>query len=41
MLISVINKYNNAGTFLYLDPPYENSKDLYKKGGMDFEALSF
>ena len=38
--ISVINKYNNAGTFLYLDPPYENSKDLYKKGGMDFEQLA-
>ena len=38
--IGVINKYNNAGTFLFLDPPYENSKDLYDKGGMNFEQLA-
>lgn len=38
--IGVINKYNAAGTFLFLDPPYENSTDKYDKGSMNFEQLA-
>tara|TARA_R110000823_G_scaffold23781_1_gene70705 strand:- start:86 stop:895 length:810 start_codon:yes stop_codon:yes gene_type:complete len=38
--IGVINKYNNADTFLFLDPPYENSNDLYDKGEINFEQLA-
>lgn len=39
-VFSVISKYNRAGVFMYLDPPYENSKDLYEKGSFDFEKLA-
>lgn len=38
--IGVINKYNNKSTFLYLDPPYENSAGLYDNSSMNFEALA-
>ena len=38
--ISVIKKYDRPGTFLYLDPPYEDSKGLYEKGTMNFEELA-
>lgn len=37
---SVISRYNNPGSFFYLDPPYEKSGDLYKHGG-DFDFVKF
>ena len=35
----ILQKYDSPDTFFYLDPPYENSKGLYKEFSMDFEEL--
>ena len=39
-VFSVIDKYDRADTFLYLDPPYENSERLYKKGDDILDVLA-
>ena len=36
----LIKKFDNNKTFFYLDPPYENSKNLYKDESFDFQELS-
>lgn len=35
----VINTYDSKDTFFFLDPPYENSNDLYKHSDFNFEEL--
>lgn len=35
----IISKYDSPNTFFYLDPPYENSKGLYKHPEFDFEKF--
>jgi DNA adenine methylase len=37
---SVIKRYDSSKAFFYLDPPYEDSQKLYKKGDFDFERLA-
>jgi DNA adenine methylase len=37
---SVIKNEDSAGSFIYLDPPYEDSKGLYKESSMDYEKLA-
>lgn len=37
---SVINKYDNAGAFFYLDPPYEKSDKLYNYDVFNYPELA-
>lgn len=37
---TVIDKFDSENSFFYLDPPYENSKELYKHGSFNFEELA-
>lgn len=39
--IKVLKQTDSAGTFFFLDPPYEESGSLYKhnEGGIDFEEM--
>ena len=36
----IIEKYDGANTFFFIDPPYEKSEGIYKKFSIDFEKLS-
>ena len=38
--LTVIKKYNRPDVFLYLDPPYENSKTLYENDTIQYEKLA-
>lgn len=38
--LTVIKKYNRPDVFLYLDPPYENSKNLYENDTIQYEKLA-
>ena len=35
----VLNKYDNENVFFYLDPPYENSKKMYRHSSFPLEEL--
>jgi DNA adenine methylase len=37
---AVFRKYDSPSTFIYLDPPYEKSADLYKEGVIDYEDMA-
>lgn len=36
----VVKNYDTDKTFFYLDPPYENSKDLYKHSIIDYRKMA-
>lgn len=38
--ITIINKYDDLNTVFFMDPPYENSKGLYKKSIIDFGKMA-
>ena len=35
----ILDKYDNQNTFFYLDPPYENSKKMYRHSSFPLEEL--
>ena len=37
---TVFKNHDSAGTFTYLDPPYEDSDKLYAKSAIDFEEMA-
>jgi DNA adenine methylase len=37
--INIIKKYDSKYSFFYLDPPYQNSKNLYKHDTINYEEL--
>jgi DNA adenine methylase len=37
---NIISKYDSPTSFFFLDPPYENSKKIYKNEIMDYEEIS-
>lgn len=37
--IKMIKKYDSNNTFFFIDPPYEDSENLYEFGEFDFEEL--
>lgn len=37
---AVVRAHDRAGAFIYLDPPYENSKELYHDGVLDYEDMA-
>jgi len=36
----IIKKYDSPKTFIFLDPPYETSKGLYKKFDIDYQEMN-
>ena len=38
--INVIKKYDQVGIFMFIDPPYENSDNLYKDDEFSYQQLA-